>query len=501
MRCLALALVAWAALSAARAAPRAAPPPRAAVEGEVEGEGYETVVVDVVGAGPVRGFTRPTNRSVRSVHSFLGLRFVEKPPRFEASGERALIRWCAACVQPPSKFARWDDEHDGRIRARACPQGKFYPDELERREAELGGAASWDWARAAPAPYNDDVPDEEKEDCLTLDVYTPDDAILNGTQGQSGLLPVLLFFHGGAFVRGSSWNVKPDFILDHEGADGRFVLVAAQYRLGPLGFLAGGGNTTAGRGNAGLHDQYWALNWTRTFVHNFGGDRNNIVIGGVSAGGATSGLLYHAGCEAAAKLAAAAEAAEAAGEGSREDTVLAENDLVDCLTAAPVEDLLDAVWYWADGMLPRMPVDILTDREDKSFTPKPIMVGITREEGLYLYENKLLNDKRHLSEEIGEVILNFAGVEDELRVLGYNVQELYFHDGQLGNISLMGDGIIDFTGAAFFKAPARYMAQLNADRGADAWLYTFDYVAEQERALARAANRKPRANHGSDQIY
>ena len=47
--------------------------------------------------------------------------------------------------------------------------------------------------------------------------------------------PVIVFIHGGNFVRGSAAEYDPDYLLDQD-----VVLVTLQYRLGMFGFLSAG---------------------------------------------------------------------------------------------------------------------------------------------------------------------------------------------------------------------------------------------------------------------
>ncbi len=71
-------------------------------------------------------------------------------------------------------------------------------------------------------------PDEQSEDCLSLNVWTP---ALDG-----GRRPVMVWIHGGSFVSGSGAGA-----LYRGGTlvrDRDVVVVTVNYRLGILGFLA-----------------------------------------------------------------------------------------------------------------------------------------------------------------------------------------------------------------------------------------------------------------------
>lgn len=83
---------------------------------------------------------------------------------------------------------------------------------------------------------------------------------------------------------------------------GDIVVVTINYRLATLGFLALPGTSITG--NYGLADQITALDWVRDNIAAFGGDKDQITIGGQSAGaGSVRALL--ASPEAKGKFAAA----------------------------------------------------------------------------------------------------------------------------------------------------------------------------------------------------
>jgi carboxylesterase type B len=120
-------------------------------------------------------------------------------------------------------------------------------------------------------PFDVLLPDPEipGEDCLNLNVWTPD-------AGGSGL-PVMVWIHGGAFRNGS--GAVPIYDGTHFARDG-VVCVTLNYRLGVEGFA----NLPGAPSNRGLLDQIAALTWVRDNIAAFGGDPGNITVFGESAG-------------------------------------------------------------------------------------------------------------------------------------------------------------------------------------------------------------------------
>jgi len=76
-----------------------------------------------------------------------------------------------------------------------------------------------------------------------------------------------------------------------ELAKGDMIWVAANYRLGVFGWLAGPTMEGQGTPNAGLWDQRLALQWIQDYIHLFGGDRSQVSAWGESAG--ASSILHH----------------------------------------------------------------------------------------------------------------------------------------------------------------------------------------------------------------
>ena len=86
------------------------------------------------------------------------------------------------------------------------------------------------------------------EDCLYLDVYTPN---------VSSRLPVMVYIHGGGYEVGTAITYPSDILALHG-----VVVGVIQYRLGPFGFLTTGNSTAPG--NLGMLDQVEALSGYET---------------------------------------------------------------------------------------------------------------------------------------------------------------------------------------------------------------------------------------------
>ncbi|MDN5796097.1 MAG: carboxylesterase family protein [Intrasporangium sp.] len=154
-------------------------------------------------------------------------------------------------------------------------------------------APAWDGVRdatrhgptALQAPYAAPVDTllpssvDDGPDYLNVGVWTPD-------PGGSGL-PVIVWFPGGAFVRGAN------SIATYDGTafarDG-VVMVGVNYRLGVAGFPVLPDAPT----NLGIRDQILALQWVQENVAAFGGDPGNVTIMGESAGGMSVATLMAA---------------------------------------------------------------------------------------------------------------------------------------------------------------------------------------------------------------
>ena len=115
------------------------------------------------------------------------------------------------------------------------------------------------------------------EDCLTLNIWAPADGRKD--------MPVFVWYFGGGLQVGYSAEME----FDGERIARRgVVVVTVNYRLNVFGFLCHPEITAESPeapGNFGFLDQQAATRWVKRNIAAFGGDPENITIGGQSAGG------------------------------------------------------------------------------------------------------------------------------------------------------------------------------------------------------------------------
>jgi para-nitrobenzyl esterase len=240
-------------------------------------------------------------------------------------------------------------------------------------------------------------PRNNNEDCLYLNVFTPN-------TNPSASLPVIVYIHGGGNFDGET----PGYDGSKLASQGKAVVVTMAYRLNLMGFLAHPALDNEGHlfGNYGILDQQAALQWIQRNIAKFGGDTNNVTVGGQSAGSfdtmihmvspLATGLFHRAFCQSSCyanyplATKAAAEAtgvafAKAAGCGSG-----AGPDVARCLRklpAAKVEALAGTASATSkfiispalvDGQI--IPDQPLTLFESGRFNRVPLMSGETKDE-------------------------------------------------------------------------------------------------------------------------
>lgn len=164
---------------------------------------------------------------------------------------------------------------------------------------------SWDGVRVfdtyadAPCQWPDDMDSEPwktdfyyeglptfSEDCLYLNIATP-------AESSDENLPVYVWFHGGGLNHGYSYEVE----CDPEALAAKGVIVVeVGARLGVFGYMAlpqlDEESEYGASGNYGLMDSIKAVEWVKENIAAFGGDPDNITIGGQSGGTAKTAAFF-----------------------------------------------------------------------------------------------------------------------------------------------------------------------------------------------------------------
>ncbi|MEW6338865.1 MAG: carboxylesterase family protein [Acidobacteriota bacterium] len=219
--------------------------------------------------------------------------------------------------------------------------------------------------------FDDDANPVGGEDCLQLNLWAPTGA------STGSRLPVLFFIHGGGHVKGSASQRAGDGTYLYDGgnlaARAGAVVVTAQYRLGPLGFVAhpafAAESPEGVAGNYGTLDLVAALEWVERNVARFGGDPSRVMIFGESAGAVetcmllvspraaglfSAALMQSGGCVANG----AVKAAQVAEDLASATGCAASADTAGCLRAIPAWDLLRA-----------LPMDVSTITRQTGYQP------------------------------------------------------------------------------------------------------------------------------------
>lgn len=313
--------------------------------------------------------------------------------------------------------------------------------------------------------------------CLTVNVWTPAD------RSPGDRLPVLFWMHGGAFLTGSaSWDWYSGARL---AAEHGIVVVTANYRLGPLGYLY---SPELGPGNAGLLDQQAALAWTATNVAAFGGDPDAITVGGQSAGAISAALL--AGLPATRDimrrvvLQSGVPAFPLIPASSAEETT---DRLVHVLGLARPTELRDVA---ADDLIAA--VRGLAPAADRSTSLLPPLGPVRTDDLPWADPAAAMRDSRAELETLigytaaegnafllGADVPDAAAALDRLSVDGTGGAALAEHYGSRRSGAapwmLLADAATDQT----FRRPALAVADDLAARGRPAHVYQFDWSAEQ----------------------
>lgn len=247
------------------------------------------------------------------------------------------------------------------------------------------------------------------EDCLYLNIWTPETALRNGG------FPVLVMITGEEF--GFDWAINRPTGLDL--ASEGIIIVQIQYRTNIFGWLTL--ETKEAPGNTGLLDQIMAFSWIKDNIHKFGGNANKLTILGHGTSGSTNAMIhltnpntskmFSQGILMSGSLYSQEFLFNTAADENLSRGIIAslscqsndKNQILNCLQRKSVEDLLRAYeTIYKNGIYTKilgpiiddyLAVDIQTIAENpikmleqKRFNDIPILIGICSNEGAFIRE-------------------------------------------------------------------------------------------------------------------
>ena len=286
----------------------------------------------------------------------------------------------------------WRGVPYGRVEERFRPPHPVTP--AERVDADRWGPVAWQVPIYAgtswSAVHSDAV---EREDCLNLNLWSPG-------ADPAARRPVLVWLHPGGHVYGCGSMPTVDawvFAARHDA-----VIVTANYRLGPWGWLYLGDADPAFKDSANLAvlDQVMLLRWIQDNIERFGGDPDNVTIFGSSSGAsdvatlmgvpAARGLFHKAAIYSgnaeeprprgdAVDLAGQFLAAAGSLAGSPAELAALPNVAIRRIHRRLLQDGLVPYGPFIDGdIIPRLPLDSIAAGLSQDV---PVLVSTTAEEG------------------------------------------------------------------------------------------------------------------------
>uniref|UniRef100_A0A1L8DM61 Carboxylic ester hydrolase n=1 Tax=Nyssomyia neivai TaxID=330878 RepID=A0A1L8DM61_9DIPT len=342
-----------------------------------------------------------------------------------------------------------------------------------------------------------------EEDCLHINIFTK-------TFNPNKLVPVMIYVHGGAFMRGSSTidMYGPDFLLQKD-----IILFTFNYRLGAFGFLSIDDRSVEIPGNAGLKDQSMAIRWCKENAEFFGGNPKNITLFGESAGGCSvhyhmvssqSRELFHRAIvmsgtvlnnwsivpprDWARRLAVSLGWDE---KGTNKDMVefLRSVDPISIVKAQeslvnpqerrdkilfPFGPVIEP--YVGRGcFIPREPLEMAREAWSNSL---PILIGGVSDEGLFSYReaNEFPNVVNTLKcENMVPLELNLDQKGEECQRLAEKLKKFYFGDKE-PSVERINEYVVLMTDKLFWHGIQRtLLSRLNAQEAGPTYLYRFNF--------------------------
>ncbi|KAI4462831.1 carboxylesterase [Holotrichia oblita] len=363
------------------------------------------------------------------------------------------------------------------------------------------------------------------EDCLYLNVFVRELPVANATQK-----PVMVYIHGGGFYAGAANDifVGSEFIMIKD-----VILVSIHYRLGIFGFINFDDDEVGIPGNVGLKDQVLALKWVKDNIEAFGGDPNNILIFGNSAGamsvhlhmlspmsrGLFNKVLGQSGTainpiqlgtrnngvsiaeQLGLQVTNLTETLRSlrevsAVELSRAEQIIAESDI---LFTFPIVESPSS----QEPFLSERPIDILLSGD---YTQVPYLTGFNDLEGLLMETNSLaLTGESMLIEDFTEFVpfdLDIVPGSEEERALSQRIKAFYYGDTKPSRDDIMP--AVELYSDFIFGFPA-YRTALEYIKISSHPIYIYYFTADTSlnfvKAIQPTLRQFPGAVHGDEVGY
>ncbi|XP_058463050.1 esterase B1-like [Malaya genurostris] len=374
-----------------------------------------------------------------------------------------------------------------------------------------------------------DAAESASEDCLFLNVYTPNPGLNSSSDG----LPVMVWIHGGGFALGSgdSSFYCPKYLVQ-QGV----VVVTCNYRLGPFGFLY---LPSMGiYGNMGLKDQRLVLKWAQENIRAFGGDSSNVTLFGESAGGASVHLNYisessrkyfhKAICMSGVSYNPWVLQSDPDGKARRLAVLLgaessSDNDVYETLMKAPANDLVakspavmtadekrtDMFFSFTPVVEPGYSEEpFLTENfislmMNPNMTSIPIIYGVTNNEGLLISAQLQSGIEEYAANPDKLVPLDLNVSSEELKEAAGEIKKFFFCDSDIAleRLQTLVDIVSDnmFTMAAYVASELHARYQHNAPQ----YFYVFSFEDELNkfRKMFQVPDSLPGVCHSDELLY
>nr|ODN89584.1 hypothetical protein L203_02297 [Cryptococcus depauperatus CBS 7841] len=371
---------------------------------------------------------------------------------------------------------------------------------------------------------SEDTPNQvTSEDCLQLNVFTPQGASATHTQ-----LPVMVWIHGGGFTYGAASIYNGSGILDHGSKTAKQTgclcclelppwsawlgastsIVLEEFRLPSSRFGSGFAENNAA--NLGLRDIKKALSWVKENIRAFGGNPDSVTVFGESAGSIAISLLFldpNIDLFKSAIMESGAQSTIPTGPAgsTREDgyqALLTASDCAnptkhttpfECLRELPVDelfaaqlDVIDGIWFKTNCSIagPAIDGDLIPDSPHKllsegKFANKPFIIGTNKDEGTDFVPTNLTDE---------ESAVKYLALHESVP-LSHEIQtqlfSLYPNDTVSGSpydtgketfgLSPTYKQVSSIIGDAQFEAPRRYfIRQANQFGNKKTWTYHFE---------------------------